>query len=161
QAISAATETVRIINVASALIFGLRPRRTEENTFIGNVVEDGPDTKLATTRSSIDRVNASSQPEISAGMMIGNVIRKNTFTRLAPRSIAASSIDLSSSPRRDDTTTATNDMQKVTWAIQIVVMPRAIPIDTNSSRIDNPVITSGITKGAVIKAPNSVLPRNL
>jgi hypothetical protein len=44
--------------VASALILGLRPSRTEENTFIGKVVDDGPATKLATTRSSIDSVNA-------------------------------------------------------------------------------------------------------
>jgi len=71
QATRPAIDTARIISVASALIFGLNPRRTDEKTFIGNVVEDGPDTKLATTRSSMDRVNASSQPETSAGMMIG------------------------------------------------------------------------------------------
>ena len=41
------------------------------------------------------------------GAIIGMVIKKNTFHGLAPRSIAASSIDRSSSRKRDDTTTAT------------------------------------------------------
>src|SRR4249919_1543169 len=160
QANAAAAVTSRISSVASALIFGLSPRRTDENTFIGKVVDEGPLAKLATTRSSIDSVKASSQPETSAGMMIGNVIWKNTCTRLAPRSIAASSMDLSSSPRREETTTVTKATQKVTCAIQIVVMPRDTPMATNSSRMDNPVITSGMTSGAVIRAPNSSLPRN-
>src|SRR5690606_35183209 len=102
QPTRAARLTTRIISVASALIFGLRPRRTEENTFIGSVVELGPATKLAITTSSSDRVKASSQPDTSAGAMIGSVIRKNTLIRFAPRSIAASSSDLSSSDRRED-----------------------------------------------------------
>ena len=37
QPMNAATVTAPIISVASALIFGLRPRRTDENTFIGSV----------------------------------------------------------------------------------------------------------------------------
>ncbi|MNR37366.1 hypothetical protein D3C85_1553760 [compost metagenome] len=50
------------------------------------------------------------------------------------------------------------------WAIQIVTMPRSIgqPINcamaTNSSNSDRPVITSGITRGAVTRPPNSVRP---
>ena len=67
---SGATLTIAINSVASALIFGLTPMRTEENTFIGKVVDDGPETKLEITRSSSDSVNASSQPEASAGAMI-------------------------------------------------------------------------------------------
>ena len=38
---------------------------------IGRVDEPGPETKLAITRSSSERVKASSQPETSAGAMIG------------------------------------------------------------------------------------------
>jgi len=77
QAMAAAIDITTINKVASALIFGLTPRRTDENTFIGKVVEDGPDTKLAITRSSSDKVKASSQPDISAGAMIGKVTRRN------------------------------------------------------------------------------------
>ena len=79
-------------------------------------------------------MSSTSQPETSAGAMIGRVIWKNTRTRLAPRSMAASSIDLSSSDSREEMTTATKATQKVTCAIQIVVMPRGMPSETNSSR---------------------------
>ena len=163
---NAATLTMPISSVASALILGLTPMRTDENTFIGSVVDDGPDTKLEITRSSSDSVNASSQPEASAGAMIGSVTRKNTLTRFAPRSIAASSSERSSSPRREEMTTVTKATQKVTCAIQIVITPRSWnrpkvwPIATNSSRMDRPVMTSGMTSGAVISAENSDLPGN-
>ena len=72
RAISA-TDTARN-SVASALTCGLTPRRTLENTAIGKVVADGPLTKLATTRSSSDRVKASSQPATRAGRIRGRVI---------------------------------------------------------------------------------------
>ncbi|MNF05628.1 hypothetical protein D3C80_2054040 [compost metagenome] len=81
--------------------------RTLENTNIGKVVAPGPATKLAITRSSSDRVNASIQPATSAGAIIGSVITKNTFSGVAPRSIAASSIERSSSRRRELITTET------------------------------------------------------
>ncbi len=109
-----------IINEANALIFGLTPMRTDENIFIGSVVDDGPEMKLDITRSSSDSVNAISQPDISAGAMIGKVITKNTLSRLAPRSIAASSSERSSSLRREEMMTVTKAMVKVTWAIQMV-----------------------------------------
>ncbi len=54
-------------------------------------MEPGPETKLAITRSSSDSVKLSSQPEISAGAMIGSVMSKNTRAGVAPRSCAASS----------------------------------------------------------------------
>ncbi|KZQ07273.1 putrescine ABC transporter permease PotI [Enterobacter roggenkampii] len=52
--------------IMPAVISGLTPMRTLEKTSIGSVVAPGPETKLAITRSSSDRVNASSQPEINA-----------------------------------------------------------------------------------------------
>ena len=70
---------------------GETPRRTFENISMGRVVAPGPDTKLAITRSSSDKVNARSHPEIMAGNMIGSVISYNTLSGLAPKSIAASS----------------------------------------------------------------------
>ncbi len=72
--------------VARAFIFGLTPRRTLENTFMGSVVAPGPATKLDMTRSSKDRVNANSQAEAIAGAIIGIVIVVNTLNGGAPRS---------------------------------------------------------------------------
>ena len=86
---------------------GLTPSRTLEKITIGSVLEPGPATKLVITRSSSDSVNASSQPEISAGAMIGSVITKNTLAGRAPRSIAASSSESSSCDSRDCTMTVT------------------------------------------------------
>ena len=93
QPMKVATETTRMIRVASALILGLTPRRTLEKTTIGKVVAFGPETKLVMTKSSTDSVNPSSQPAAMAGAIDGRVIRKNTLKGVAPRSSAASSTD--------------------------------------------------------------------
>ena len=71
---SVANDTVRIISVASALIFGDTPIRTEENTTIGSVLAPGPETKLAITKSSNDSVKASSQPAARAGAMTSSSV---------------------------------------------------------------------------------------
>ncbi|MNR16778.1 hypothetical protein D3C85_1334040 [compost metagenome] len=89
------------------MISGFTPRRTAEKISIGRVVEPGPETKLARTRSSSDRAKDIMPPAASEGAIIGTVIRKNTFHGLAPRSMAASSMDRSSSRRRAETTTDT------------------------------------------------------
>jgi len=89
--------TKKIMMVASAFIFGLTPRRTLENTFIGNVVDPGPETKLAITKSSKDKVKPKSHAANRAGAMMGRVITKKTFRGVAPKSIAASSIERSTS----------------------------------------------------------------
>src|SRR5690606_30387321 len=101
------SEMASRITLAMALISGLTPRRTAEKISIGRVVEPGPETKLASTRSSSDRVKASSQPARIEGAIIGTVICRKVFQGGAPRSRAASSIDWSSSPRRLLTTMAT------------------------------------------------------
>ena len=85
------TTTIKI--VANALISGETPRRTFEKMSIGRVVAPGPDTKLAITKSSSDKVNDKSQPEIIAGNMIGRVMSHKTRSGFAPKSIAASSND--------------------------------------------------------------------
>merc|ERR1711991_286604 len=99
--------TMPIMIVDKALISGETPRRTAEKILIGRVVEDGPEAKLAITRSSSDKVNASNQPEITAGAMIGRVTSRNACQAVQPRSSAASSSDLSKLTRREDTTTET------------------------------------------------------
>src|SRR5579859_8266985 len=108
--------------LASALISGDTPRRTFEKITIGCVVAEGPVTKEEITRSSTDRVKASSQPAIKAGAISGRVITRNTFNGRAPRSIAASSSDMSICARRERTTTVTKDRQKVIWAMTMVVI---------------------------------------
>ena len=98
--------------------------------------------------------------------MIGSVITKKILAGRAPRSIAASSIDSSRLTSLDCTITATKAMVKVTWAMVMVVIPRPsgqpmnCSSETNSSSSDSPVMTSGMTSGAVIMPPNSVRPRN-
>ncbi len=92
---------------ASALISGLTPMRTFEKITIGKVLEPGPETKLAITRSSSEMVKASSQPDTSAGAMIGSVMRKKILAGRAPRSIAASSSESSRVDSRDCTITVT------------------------------------------------------
>ena len=93
------------------------------------------------------------------------LVTKKTFSGAAPRSIAASSMEWSSSRRRDEITTATYAVQKVTCASQMVSMPRSdgqpmeCPSATNSSSSDRPVITSGITSGAVIIKAKPFEPR--
>ncbi len=82
-----------IMMVESALISGLTPSRIDENILIGNVVDDGPVTNDATTRSSSESVKASSQPEMTAGAMIGKVTDLNASKGVQPRSRAASSRD--------------------------------------------------------------------
>src|SRR3546814_853491 len=95
--------TARMNNVARALTSGFRPSRTRENTSMGSVVEPGPDRNEASTTSSSDKVNDSSQAETSAGAISGSVMRKNTVSGVAPRSSAASSSERSRSRDRKST----------------------------------------------------------
>ena len=151
---------------ANALIFGLIPNRTLEKTFIGSVVDPGPETKLAMTMSSRERVKARSHAASKAGVMIGMVITKKTFSGEAPRSIPASSRDRSISFNREERITVTNAVLNVTWAIQMVSIPlppgqpKDFSIATKSRSSESPVMTSGITNGAVIIPAKDILPRN-
>ena len=63
--------TSRIMIVANALISGVTPSLTFENTTIGKVELPGPLTKLAITRSSKLSVKASSQAATTAGAITG------------------------------------------------------------------------------------------
>ena len=76
--------------VETAFISGVTPSLTIEYIFIGRVVDPGPEVKLAITRSSSDKVKDKSQPEITAGRIIGSVIRINVLNGVHPKSSAAS-----------------------------------------------------------------------
>src|SRR5690606_11006233 len=99
--------TMTMMIVASALTSGETPSLTLEKITMGRVDEPGPETKLAMTRSSSDRVKPSSQPDTRAGAMMGKVISKKVRMGEAPRSMAASSRLRSKSLRRDCPTTQT------------------------------------------------------
>src|SRR6056297_3644768 len=107
EAVITPTATIAISRVESALISGETPRRIDDQILIGRVVAEGPVVKLAITRSSSDRVKARSQPEMTAGAMIGRVTRRNASNAEQPRSSAASSRDWSKLIRREETTTDT------------------------------------------------------
>src|SRR5258707_12344515 len=117
---------------------------------IGSVVAPGPVVKLATTRSSSDKVKASIQPEASAGAMSGKVTVKKVFTGGQPRFMAASSSVISKVSSRDCTTTVTKQVINVVCAIVIVQKPRSMSTATNKSNSASPVMTSGRTSAAQI-----------
>ena len=56
-----ALETATIIKVANGLTSDVMPNPTLEGITIGNVLCPGPDTKLAITRLSSDKVNDNNQ----------------------------------------------------------------------------------------------------
>jgi stage V sporulation protein SpoVS len=123
--------------------------------------------KLVITTSSIEIVKAKSQPDRMAGAITGRVTSRKTCQGRAPKSISASSMARSADSIRDWTMVVTNTIEKVICASVTVVKPReegqptycAIKIKKISEEI--PVITSGITKGAVTRPENKVRPRNL
>src|SRR6516164_2987188 len=165
KARATSTKTRPRNKVASALTSGLTPRRTLEKTAIGSVVADGPVTKLATTKSSSERVKASSHPEISAGLIPGRVIRTSTVQGRAPRSSAASSRARSKPANWARTKTETKQAPNVACATVIVGIPRlGHPIQLSqlkkSSSKDSPRMTSGTTRGASRANPKRVRPRN-
>ena len=82
----AATTTNNIIIDDSAFTSGLKPNLTFEKTTIGNVFAPGPVVKLATTKSSKERVNARSQPEIIEGNITGAVIFQKILLGTVPKS---------------------------------------------------------------------------
>jgi len=86
---------------------GITVRSVNAGGVPGLLLAPGPEVKLEMTRSSQESVNASSQPERMAGKMIGSVMRKNTLTGRAPKSMAASSRAVSKVARREFTITVT------------------------------------------------------
>src|SRR3546814_11826528 len=106
--------TARMNNVARALTAGFRPSRTRENTSMGSVVEPGPDRNEASTTSSSDKVNDSSQADTSAGAISGSVKRTNTVTAVTPRSSAAATNDPPRSATRAQRPTTPKTNQQCT-----------------------------------------------
>src|SRR5690606_24780392 len=77
--------------VDAALATGVTEKRTIEYTLTGKVTVSGPEVKKVMTKSSSDRVNASSAPATTPGRMYGRITLRNVCHSLAPRSRDASS----------------------------------------------------------------------
>ena len=81
----------KINRLDTALISGFTPNRIFENINIGKVFAPGPETKLATIKSSKLSIKLSNQPLANAGRNRGKVMRQNMVKALAPKSAAAAS----------------------------------------------------------------------
>ncbi len=92
-------------------------------------------------------------------MISGRVIRLNVRHGVAPRSIAASSSDQSKPRMRAFTVSATNEVQKSTWAITIVAKPRCHPQSMNSVASEDPMTISGVVMGSTRSRFTSAPPR--
>ena len=108
---------------------------------IGNVTVP-PDVKLVITKSSIDRLNASSAAAMTPGRISGKVTLRNVVSSFAPRSIAASSRWVGKPDSRARTVTTTKLMLNMMWAIRIVMKLSGknggAPIATNSVSSEAP-----------------------
>ena len=111
------TESTNIKIVVKTFICGEIPNLMLENTIIGKVITPGPETKLANTTSSTDNINYNKHPKQIEGKIIGNVITKNAFNGVAPRSIAASSSEESISFNLEYTMEIIYAIESVTCAI--------------------------------------------
>ena len=94
----------------------------------------GPHVKKLIITSSIDNEKASIAPDVTPGINSGNVTFKNVFTLFAPKSIAASSKDLSKPAILALTFITTNGIEKVICAKVILPNPKGI---FNIENIDN------------------------
>ena len=108
------------------------------------------------TKSSSERVNASSAPATSPGRMCGTRTSLNTCHSDAPRSRAASSSSRLKLASRARTTTATKGKLNEMWAMVIAPRlsghgrPAGQPIRAKKASIATPMQISGMTMGSAI-----------
>src|SRR5262245_11118897 len=121
--IAISTPTAKI-RVPMMFTCGGRPTRVEPHTHSGNVWMTVPAANCVMTKSSMDSANASNAPESTAGKIDGKVTSQKVVHGPAPRSRAASSVYRSNVNTRARTTTATNEIENITWATRIVAKPR-------------------------------------
>jgi hypothetical protein len=96
---------------------GVTPVFVSSMTLSGKVLLPGPVVKKLMIISSIDKVNAKNAPDITPGMIIGKVTVKKVLNLFAPRSMAASSTDLSKPANLAFTVNTTKGMLKVACAM--------------------------------------------
>ena len=144
-----------IISVDKAFTSGETPFRTIPKIFNGNVVLFGPAVKKLTTTSSNDMVSASIPPDITPGAIIGNVTLIKVWNSFAPKSLAASSIDLSKPDKRARTVITTKGMEKVICEmIKVIIFIFTLMLVKNINNaiaivLDNKVIYAPVLKSVI------------
>jgi hypothetical protein len=149
------------ITVDKALISGLTPNLTMENTCKGKVFVLGPVTKKLVITSSIESVNERSAPATTPGIINGSVIYIKVFIGLAPRSIAASSMEESNPANLDLTVMNTKGILKVACDITSVSIPSGTSNLLKNIKRDIPNTISGITMGMYSILSSTLFPLNL
>jgi hypothetical protein len=144
------TETTSM-NVPIALIVGVTPKRIADQIRTGSGCGDSPVVKNDSTKSSNESANTSSPAARIAGHSAGSVIRRNVSSRVAPRSIAASSTSCPRAASRARTTTVTYEIENVMWPRMIVVSDSWRPTWVNTSSAETPATISGVTSGTSIR----------
>ena len=95
----------------------------------------------------MDNVNARRAPAVMPGFNTGSVTAKNVRIRSAPRSILASSMEISYPESLARTLKITYGTQKVTCAMISVSIPRGTDTFANTVKREIPMTISGITTG--------------
>ena len=108
--------------------------------------------------SSKDKVNANNTPDITPGHITGKVTFKKVFNLLAPKSIAASSMDLSNPLSLDLTVITTKGMLNVAWASTKENKPKSIFKSEKNESNEIPKTISGITTGTYNKLSITLFP---
>lgn len=147
--------------VQRAFISGDSPNLSIENIFIGRVVLAGPDTKKFIITSSKDNIKAIMAPAAMPGNIFGSTIVKNTFSLLAPKSIAASSMEESNPEILALTIINTKGILKVAWENTSVPIPNDILSCVKYTRSAIPIIISGIIMVIFKSASTILFPLNL
>src|SRR4051794_9326795 len=117
----------------------------------GSGCGDTPLVKNESTKSSKVRANTSSPDERIAGQSAGSVTSRSEPSRVAPRSIAASSCSRFRAASRARTTTVTYEIENVICA-SITVSRDSLKLSwVKRSSADTPATISGVTSGTSIR----------
>src|SRR3954447_22758567 len=117
----------------------------------GSGCGDTPVVKNESTKSSKVRANTSSPDERIAGQSAGSVTSRSAPSRVAPRSIAASSCSRLSAASRARTTTVTYEIENVICA-SITVSSDSLKLScVKSKSAETPATISGVTSGTSMR----------
>ena len=148
---------ITIKHVATAIIVGLNCSLNPTHIWIGIVVFSNPAKNSTTTTSSNDVTNANKAPDITPGIISGNVIFINVFTGLLPK-LAAALVTLWSKPDKVAVTViTTNGVPKIIWDRTIPVWVAAKPTFAIKKKIAVPDIIRGTIIGEINKAIKAAL----
>lgn len=132
--------------VAIELMTGETPLLSMPQMMIGRVFFF-PMIKKVTKNSSKEIANVSIRAPIMDDRMSGNVTYRNVWILLAPRSLAASSTDMSNPSSLEFMISTAKGAQKRTWLMITVARDRDIPISEKNERSAIPSMMGGSVIG--------------